>query len=60
MRGVYKHIAPEWRGDLVNGLQRVWRESLAGRAKIAPHSAVSLLDALLANHRKLLEARAGT
>jgi hypothetical protein len=48
MRGVYKHIAPEWRVDLVNGLQRTWEESLAERAKIAPRSAVPLLDRLLA------------
>jgi hypothetical protein len=35
MRGVYKHIAPEWRVDLVNGLQRLWDESLASRAKFS-------------------------
>ena len=33
MRGVSKHIAPDWRADLVEGLQRLWNESLAERAK---------------------------
>lgn len=47
MRGVYKHIAPEWRADLVDGLQRTWEESLAERAKISLRSAVPLLDGLL-------------
>ena len=51
MRGVYKHIAPESRADLVNGLQRVWEESLAERVKISPRSAVPLLDRILAAHR---------
>ncbi len=36
--------------DLVNGLQRTWEESLAGRAVISPRSAVSLLEGLLAAH----------
>lgn len=40
MRGIYTHIAPEWRTDLVSGLQRVWDESLAARLAIAPRSAV--------------------
>jgi integrase len=52
MRGVYKHIAPEWRADLMNGLQRVWEESLDQRALYSPRSAVPLLDGLLAAHRQ--------
>jgi hypothetical protein len=51
MCGVYKHIAPEWRVDLVSGLQRVWEESLAERAAISPRSAGPLLDRLLAARR---------
>jgi hypothetical protein len=47
MRGIYTHIAPEWRVDLVGGLQRTWEESLAKRAKISARSAVPLLDGLL-------------
>jgi hypothetical protein len=50
MRGIYKHIAPEWRIDLVTGLQRTWEEALAGRANIAPRSAVPLLDRILLAH----------
>lgn len=52
MRGIYKHIAPEWRTDLVNGLQRIWETSLAERAAISLRSAVSLLDGMLAAFRK--------
>jgi hypothetical protein len=48
MRGIYTHIAPQWRVDLVGGLQRTWEESLAERAKMSPRSAVPLLDGLLA------------
>jgi hypothetical protein len=47
MRGIYTHIAPEWRVDLVNGLQRLWEESLDQRALYSPRSAVPLLDDLL-------------
>jgi hypothetical protein len=47
MRGIYTHIAPEWRADLVNGLQRVWEESLTERAQMSPRSASPLLDTLL-------------
>jgi hypothetical protein len=52
MRGVYKHIAPEWRADLVTGLQRLWVESLDERAKISERSSISLLDGLLASRRR--------
>jgi integrase len=47
MRGIYTHIAPEWRADLVNGLQRVREESLADRAQMSPRSASPLFDGLL-------------
>lgn len=52
MRGIYTHIAPQWRVDLVNGLQRLWEEPLDQRALYSPRSAVPLLDDLLAAHRK--------
>jgi hypothetical protein len=51
MRGVYKHIAPEWRTDLVVGLQRLWEASLGARARLSERSAVPLVDSLLANRR---------
>jgi hypothetical protein len=53
MRGVYTHIAPEWRADLTGGLQRLWEESLDARARICPRSSVSLLDRLLAARAKV-------
>jgi hypothetical protein len=52
MRGVYKHIAPEWRTDLISGLQRTREESLTERVNIARRSVSPLLDRLLAGHRK--------
>jgi hypothetical protein len=51
MRGVCSHIAPEWRADLTDGLQRLWEESLAERARLSPYSAVPLLNDLLADYR---------
>ena len=47
MRGIYTHIAPEWRVDLVTGLQRVWEQSLQARALLSGRSAVSILDSAL-------------
>ena len=57
MRGVYTHIADEWRTDLKDGLQRLWEESLDARAQLSPHSAVPLLDGLLESHRKSVPGR---
>jgi hypothetical protein len=59
MRGIYTHIAPEWRIDLTGGLQRTWEETLNQRAGISPRSAVPLLDGLLAAHRKSVSGRVG-
>jgi integrase len=52
MRGVYGHITPGMRADLRAGLQEVWDESLAQRARLAPTSSVPVLDALLAPQRE--------
>jgi hypothetical protein len=52
MRGVYSHIADEWRADLIEGLQERWEASLDARARLSAHSAVPLLDDLLVAHRK--------
>ncbi len=51
MRGVYSHVSPRMRADLVVCLQRLWETSLAERAALAPHSAVGALDALLSARR---------
>jgi hypothetical protein len=48
MRGVYSHIVPEWRADLVDGLKRLWEQSLDARLQISGRSSVPLLDGLLA------------
>jgi hypothetical protein len=47
MRGVYSHVSPRMRQNLVAGLQQLWEESLADRTKLSPRSSVPLLDALL-------------
>jgi hypothetical protein len=52
MRGVYSHITDAMRTDLVDGLQRLWEQSLNERAKISERSSVALLDGLLAAHRR--------
>jgi MFS family permease len=52
MRGVCKHIAPEWRTGLMNGLQRTSEESLAAHAAISPRSALPPLDGRLMAYGK--------
>lgn len=52
MRGVYTHIAPEWRTDLIDGLQRLWEVSLDAPGADLPRSSVPLLDRLLAARAK--------
>lgn len=47
MRGVYSHISERMRKGLVTALQEFWEESLEERARLAPRSAVGVLDALL-------------
>jgi integrase len=47
MEGVYGHITPAMRRELLQLLDALWVESLNQRRKLAPHSAVPLLDRLL-------------
>jgi integrase len=47
MRGVYSHVSPAMRADLVAVLEERWQAALRERARIAPHSSVRLLDSLL-------------
>jgi hypothetical protein len=49
MRGVYGHVTPGMRADLVAGLQELWEASLRDRARIATRSLVGVLDTLLAS-----------
>jgi hypothetical protein len=47
MRGVYAHVTPAMRADLLDGLQGLWEASLAARQQLAAGSAVPVLDRLL-------------
>ncbi len=47
MRGVYAHVSPAMRRELVAVLQGLWESALDARAAIAPRSIVPTLDALL-------------
>jgi len=51
MRGVYSHITPRMRDELKARLQELWEASLHERARLAPRSAVAVLDGLLAPYR---------
>jgi hypothetical protein len=51
MRGLYAHVSPRMRDDLIAALQARWEKSLRERASIDPHSPVLLLDNLLAPFR---------
>jgi hypothetical protein len=51
MAGVYGHVMPEWRARLRTQLQERWEASLHERARLSPHSAVGLVDKLLAPDR---------
>ena len=48
MAGVYGHVMPGWRDRLRTQLQELWEASLHERARLSPHSAVGLVDKLLA------------
>jgi len=47
MRGVYGHVSSAMRAELKAALQERWADSLRERARLAPRSAVGVLDALL-------------
>ena len=51
MRGLYAHVSPRMREDLIAALQARWEKSLRERASIDPRSPVLLLDNLLAPFR---------
>ncbi len=51
MRGLYTHVSPRMREDLIAALQARWENSLRERASIDPRSPVLLLDNLLAPFR---------
>ena len=51
MRGLYAHVSPRMREDLIAALQPRWENSLRERASIDPRSPVLLLDNPLAPFR---------
>jgi len=51
----YSHVTPTMRGQLMEGLTRLWEASLDARAAITPHSPVSILDQLLTARAKPCE-----
>jgi hypothetical protein len=51
MRGVYGHVSPSMREELMAALQARWEESLRQRAALSPVSAVPVLNRLLAGIR---------
>lgn len=57
IRWAYKHVPPEDREALKDGLQRLWKESLAERFAISPRSPVPALDAMLEPLRKAADKR---
>jgi hypothetical protein len=48
IRGVYSHVSPAMRAELMANLEERWQTALAERGRIAPGSSVHLLDELLA------------
>jgi integrase len=52
IRGVYSHVSGQMRHDLKAALQARWEASLKARAELCPHSAVPVLDQLLAPYRQ--------
>ena len=55
MDAVYVHPTPEMRQQLCDHLQQLWEQGIAERYKLAPRSAVPLLDAILVAHEKALK-----
>jgi integrase len=55
MDGIYVHPTPEMRQQLCDYLQQLWEQGIAERYKLAPRSAVPLLDATLIAHEKRIE-----
>jgi integrase len=55
MDAVYVHPTPEMRQQLCDYLQQLWQQAVAERYKLAPRSAVPLLDEILIGHEKSLK-----
>ena len=54
MDAVYVHPTPEMRQQLCDYLQQLWQQGIAERYKLAPRSAVPLLEKILIAHEKAL------
>jgi hypothetical protein len=57
MDAVYVHVTPEMRQQLCDYLQQLWEQGIAERYKLAPRSAVPLLDEMPIAHEKSLKAK---
>jgi hypothetical protein len=52
MHGVYGHVSPAMRAELMAALQERWEASLRERAQLSPRSIVPVLDAILTTQRQ--------
>ena len=50
MAGIYSHVTPVMRKELMSALTECWQQALEARAAISPHSPVAVLGTLLQAH----------
>jgi integrase len=60
MDSVYIHVTDDMRRQLCNYLERLWHQGIAERYKLAPRSAVPLLDQALTAHARKQQTETST
>jgi hypothetical protein len=55
MDAIYVHPTPEMRQQLCDYLQQLWQQGMTERYKLAPRSAVPLLNGILIAHERTLK-----
>lgn len=55
MDSVYVHVTDDMRQQLCGYLDKLWHEGIADRYKLAPRSAVPLLDQILVAHEQTIK-----
>ena len=60
MDSVYIHVTDDMRRQLCNYLERLWHQGITERYKLAPRSAVPLLDQALVAYARKLQAETTT
>jgi gamma-glutamyl:cysteine ligase YbdK (ATP-grasp superfamily) len=60
MDSVYIHVTDDMRHQLCNYLERLWQQGVAERYKLAPRSAVPLLDQALVAYAKKQQSETST